>query len=69
LGEEFVRFCGGFWEKWVVGDGFFVVKVWWSAGELWRVDGWFVALKIFHFFEIYFLGVPFWVGKGRSSFS
>jgi hypothetical protein len=26
-------FCWGFWQKRVVGHGFFVVNLWWIAGE------------------------------------
>ena len=32
-------FCWGFSKKRVVGRGFFVVKLWWIAGESWEVDG------------------------------
>jgi hypothetical protein len=41
----FVRFCGGVWEKWAVGGGFLMVKLWWIDGESWRVGWSFLSAK------------------------
>jgi hypothetical protein len=36
---DYGRFLGVFWKKWVVGRGFFVVKMWWNAWQTWFPDG------------------------------
>jgi hypothetical protein len=40
-----VRFCWGFWQKWVVERGFLMVNLWWIRGESWFVDGHFSGAK------------------------
>jgi hypothetical protein len=32
-------FLRGFWEKWVFGCGFWMVKTWWMHGKTWWLDG------------------------------
>jgi hypothetical protein len=60
-------FLLGFWQKWVVGCGFFVVELWWIAGESWEVDGSFFGLeKHATFCGLIFEGFPFW-GFGSAS--
>jgi hypothetical protein len=54
FGEDFLRFCGGFLKKRVVGRGFLMVNLWWKRGELWCVDGRYLGPEIFHGFWIYF---------------
>jgi hypothetical protein len=46
-----VRFCWGFWQKWVVKRGFLMVNLWWIRGELWLVDGRFSGAKNMPLFE------------------
>jgi hypothetical protein len=53
-------FCWGFWQKWVVGCGFLVVKLWWIAGGSWEVDGQDSGSKNMPLFRIIFEGFPFW---------
>jgi hypothetical protein len=53
-----VRFCWGFWQKWVVERGFLMVNLWWIRGELWLVDGHFSGAKNMPHFGDLSLAIP-----------
>jgi hypothetical protein len=59
-----LRFCRGFCEKRCAERGYLMVKSWWNAGKRWSENDLKSALKIFHGFQVYFLGFPV-LGMGR----
>jgi hypothetical protein len=62
-------FCWGFLGKWVVGRIFFVVNLWWIAGETWCVDGQFSGSKNMPLFPDLFLRDSHFGNFGSASFS
>jgi hypothetical protein len=60
-GEGGGWFLQGFWQKWCVERGFFVVSLWWVAGESWCVVWCFFGAENMPLFSSLFLmGVDRW---------
>jgi hypothetical protein len=61
-----VVFAGDFCEKRVVECGFLMVSLWWKCGELWCVDGRFLAFEDFpRILDLFFFGIPI-LGTGAD---